>query len=129
MSAAETKMANTPPHRKRSGCSCTTIAVIALIISLAAFIQFWIARFDPRFSSDSGGSYLTFIGPNGDRVGHVLDDYGNGFILRRIDPKRARRIEMMVGDEGVSIVLYKHEAKVARWSLTDDGEKFEKLSP
>ncbi|MGD9721185.1 MAG: hypothetical protein AB7O59_03910 [Pirellulales bacterium] len=125
MSESEKKIADTPSKSNRSGCGATAIAIIALVISLVAVLQYWIA--EHRFSSDPGGSYMTFIGPEGDRVGHILDDYGNGFILRRVDPKLARRIEMMFGDEGVSIVLYRNEVAVARWALTDDGEKFEKL--
>ena len=122
-------MSEEPKQEKHAGCGGTGIAIVALLVSLVSFFQFWVARLDPRLSAEPGGWYATFIGPDNDPVGHISDDYDNGFILKRIDPKRARRIEMLVGDEGVKIVLYRDETPVARWSLTDDGEKFEKLRP
>ena len=116
------------PRQSSIGCSTLSIAVIALVISVAAFVQSWVAKMDPGFSCTYGGdSYLTLVGPGGKRVGHVLDDYHDGFILRRVDRERDRRVEVAVGDDGVSIVLYRHESAVARWSLTDEGASFEKL--
>jgi hypothetical protein len=34
---------------------------------------------------------------------------------------------MEVGDAGVSFTLYRNEVPVARWSVDDDGARFEKL--
>ena len=74
-----------------------------------------------------GSSYIIFRDHSGKFTGSIADDYG-GLKITRLDEKSARRVELIMGDSGVRIRLYNDEVPVAQWSVSEDGDKFEKLT-
>jgi hypothetical protein len=103
------------------------VAGAALLVAIATFMQLWVFRNNMRLQASPGSAYIVFLDENGKFASSLADDYGQ-LMLRRVDAKRARRVEMTVGDAGLIVKLYRDEKPVAQWTLSDDGEKFERLA-
>lgn len=72
-----------------------------------------------------GGAYIRFVDDDGNFIGYFGEEYGH-LKLTRWDPKKQHRVELTIGDAGVTVLLYNKAALAAEWSITEEGAHFKK---
>jgi hypothetical protein len=105
------------------------LATIALLVSLGAcFIALNRSPSIVHLRGYLGDSYIMLEDASGELVGTIGRSYGDEIMVRRIERSGMgeRGSQLLLGKEGVSIQLVRDEKPIAVWSLSEDGEKFER---